>query len=152
MITSRIVHGGLFLMLTVLAEASLGQTAVDWWSIDGGSAVSLTGGGYNLSGTIGQPDAGLATLSGDGYQVQGGFWPGVLCPVRIPGDMDGDCDVDAADFLVFVACAAGPGVPYTGDCARADLDGDMDVDQDDFAVFQRCLSGEGVMGDPGCGG
>jgi hypothetical protein len=47
-----------------------------WNTIDGGGGTS-TGGGYQLSGTLGQPDAG-ATLSGGVYSLSGGFWGGVL--------------------------------------------------------------------------
>jgi hypothetical protein len=32
------------------------------------------GGGYELAGTIGQPDAGV--LTGGGYTLGGGFWRG----------------------------------------------------------------------------
>jgi hypothetical protein len=150
MMTSRVLNGGLVLALALFADVCLGQMAIGWWSIDGGGAISLAGGGYKLSGTVGQPDAGAEPLVGGGYQLQGGFWPGALCPVRIPGDFDCDCDVDLADFLLWSICASGPGVPYTGDCGDADFNGDLTVDQNDFAVFQRCLSGENAMGDPQC--
>lgn len=54
------------------------ELAVNWWTIDGGGAVgSVGGGGYTLSGTIGQPDAGRPLVGGP-YQVQGGFWTGGL--------------------------------------------------------------------------
>ena len=45
--------------------------SIDWFTVDGGGGTS-TGGGYSLSGTIGQPDAG--TMSGGNYTIQGGFW------------------------------------------------------------------------------
>lgn len=44
---------------------------VEWRTVDGGGGVSA-GKGYQISGTIGQPDAGM--LVGGGYQVSGGFW------------------------------------------------------------------------------
>lgn len=44
-----------------------------WNTVDGGGEVS-TGGGYTLSGTAGQPDAGI--LTGGGYTLGGGFWKG----------------------------------------------------------------------------
>lgn len=53
------------------------QYAIDWYTIDGGGGTS-SGGGYTLSGTIGQPDAG--TLSGGNFTLQGGFWPGLVVP------------------------------------------------------------------------
>jgi hypothetical protein len=42
-----------------------------WYTVDGGGGTSA-GGGYSLSGTIGQADAGR--LSGGTYTVGGGFW------------------------------------------------------------------------------
>lgn len=49
--------------------------AIDWHTIDGGGGIS-SGGGYAVSGTIGQHDASGALTSG-GYTVTGGFWVGV---------------------------------------------------------------------------
>jgi hypothetical protein len=54
-----------------------GEMALDWYSIDGGGGRS-SGGGYVLSGSIGQHDAG--TLSGGSYSVEGGFWSGMVEP------------------------------------------------------------------------
>ncbi len=68
----------------------------------------------------------------------------------LPGDFDGDNDVDNDDLTVFESCASGPGIPYAGDCAKADLDPDGDVDQADFVILQRCYSGEGSIADPNC--
>jgi hypothetical protein len=64
----------LALLAVVPANA---QYAIDWFTIDGGGGVS-GGGNYSLSGTIGQPDAGAMT--GGGYTLEGGFWPGVVVP------------------------------------------------------------------------
>jgi len=44
---------------------------LNWWTVDGGGGTS-TGGSYTLSGTIGQPDAGV--LGGGTYTLIGGFW------------------------------------------------------------------------------
>jgi hypothetical protein len=71
------------LFLLVIAAAWIGVITVsaltgytlDWWTVDGGGAVSSTGGSYNLDGSIGQPDAG--TSSGGTYSLAGGFWGGV---------------------------------------------------------------------------
>jgi hypothetical protein len=56
--------------------------AVDWSTIDGGGGTS-TGGVYSVSGTIGQPDAGV-TMSGGNYAVDGGFWS-IMAVVPTPG-------------------------------------------------------------------
>jgi hypothetical protein len=45
--------------------------SIDWWTIDGGGGTSA-GGAFTLSGTIGQPDAGV--MSGGAYTLTGGFW------------------------------------------------------------------------------
>jgi len=47
--------------------------AIDWYSIDGGGEMWTTGGDYELSGTIGQPDAGV-TMTGGDIELTGGFW------------------------------------------------------------------------------
>ena len=46
---------------------------LSWWTADGGGATFSTGGGYQLGGTAGQPDAGSA--SGGSLALNGGFWP-----------------------------------------------------------------------------
>ena len=51
--------------------------SLDWFSVDGGGGVS-TGGVYSVSGTIGQPDAGM--MSGGNFLLQGGFWAGIVVP------------------------------------------------------------------------
>lgn len=45
---------------------------LSWYSIDGGSQTTSTGGDYILGGTTGQPDANQA--AGGNYQLDGGFW------------------------------------------------------------------------------
>src|SRR5262249_29717070 len=48
------------------------QQSIDWYKISSGGG-SSAGGTYQVSGTIGQPDAGLA-MSGGKYSLTGGFW------------------------------------------------------------------------------
>lgn len=71
----------LILLLCAFSVAAWGQYAIDWHTIDGGGGTS-TGGIYAISGTIGQPDAGI--LTGGSYTLEGGFW-GVLAAVPTPG-------------------------------------------------------------------
>jgi hypothetical protein len=52
---------------------------LEWNTTDGGGAMYATGGGYELGGTIGQPDA--ATWQGSGYTLSGGFWHAGRIPV-----------------------------------------------------------------------
>jgi len=144
------VLGGVAVLLGVAAIA-FGQYAVDWQTIDGGGAMSSTGGTFALAGTIGQPDARNhpQAMSGGSYKLTGGFWVIPECPA-IPADYDGDCDVDQADYQVFEICASGPGYAFAGDCSDRDFDTDGDIDQADFAVFQRCYSGPDVPANPNC--
>jgi hypothetical protein len=52
-------------------SAALAQYAINWSTVDGGGGTS-TGGVYTVSGTIGQPDAGV--MSGGNFTLTGGFW------------------------------------------------------------------------------
>ena len=74
----------LILLLSLLAPASGFAQAytIDWYKIAGGGGVS-TGGTYQVTGTIGQPDAGGA-MSGGQYAVTGGFWS-LINVVQVPG-------------------------------------------------------------------
>src|SRR5688572_10441491 len=59
-------------LILSVAPAILAQNySIDWYTIDGGGGTS-SGGAYTLSGTIGQPDAGVH--SGGSYSLIGGFW------------------------------------------------------------------------------
>src|SRR5713226_7542168 len=55
--------------------------SIDWFTIDGGGG-SSTGGVYAVSGTIGQPDAGV--MSGGPYVLSGGFWS-IINLIQTPG-------------------------------------------------------------------
>jgi hypothetical protein len=69
--------------MAVLAEstAHAQSYSIDWFTIDGGGGTS-TGGLYSVSGTVGQPDAGVMT-NGQ-YSLLGGFWGGVNV-IQTPG-------------------------------------------------------------------
>jgi hypothetical protein len=124
--------------------------------------------GYELSGTIGQPDATSAnalTSTGGQYTLTGGFWaitvPG--CSTFVLPDFDHDCDVDLADFNRFEACGTAERLPYNpvslppgctftpvANRIAPDFDNDGDVDMRDFARFQRCISGSDLPALTGC--
>ncbi len=58
----------------------------------------------------------------------------------LPADLDGDGDVDDADFGLFFAAFTGPGAgPST--TPEADLDGDNDVDDADFGLAFAAFTG-----------
>jgi hypothetical protein len=54
---------------------------IDWYKIAGGGGTS-TGGTYQVSATIGQPDASGA-MTGSGYSLTGGYWS--IIAVQTPG-------------------------------------------------------------------
>lgn len=67
--------------------------------------------------------------------------------VLIPGDIDGDTDVDLDDHRILVGCMTGPnsstpsGACNAGEFDLADIDGDGDVDLWDAAAMQRSHTG-----------
>jgi len=109
--------------LIILAGASgaFGQFSIDWHTINGGGGIS-TGGGYELHGTIGQPDASRVAHTADlgdnnYYALAGGYWPSFnVCVV----DLD-----DLQNFVIFWL-DSGAGIP-------ADIDNSGLVDLADFS-------------------
>src|SRR5687767_11382039 len=71
----------LFALVLLPLPVSAQNYAIDWFTIDGGGGTS-TGGGYTVSGTIGQPDASVSMTAG-GYSLTGGFWS---LPAVAPGN------------------------------------------------------------------
>ncbi len=136
----------ILLSLSVVLAAGFEQfrsIALDWYTVDGGGDMRLTGGSLELSGTIGQPDTDSSlTMNGPTLSLTGGFWAGVPETVSVPGDCTGDRVVDLDDFELIAPCLTGPGIIITVDCDCADLDGDDDSDLADFAVFQRTLDSQ----------
>jgi len=64
--------------ITLLGAAAQAQDFdLGWHTIDGGGAMSSKAGAFELSGTIGQPDAGPVMTGGD-FELAGGFWPGTI--------------------------------------------------------------------------
>jgi hypothetical protein len=63
----------LWLVLLLAPIVAFAQSySIDWYKIAGGGGTS-TNSEYSVTGTIGQPDAGMA-MSGGQYSVTGGFW------------------------------------------------------------------------------
>ncbi|HNQ22519.1 MAG TPA: hypothetical protein PKK06_05435 [Phycisphaerae bacterium] len=137
---TRYRSAALFGLLLTLATVANAQFTVDWFTVDGGGAMGTTGGSYELSGTIGQADANVVVMTGGEFDLTGGFWA-VMRAATLPGDCDGDQDVDLADFADFSDCLGGPGQGLGADCDCYDLDDDGDVDLRDFAEFQTAFTG-----------
>ena len=90
---------GLLLIIAVLMPTAFASAEyrIDWYTIDGGGGTS-SGGPYQVTGTIGQQDAGYH--DGGQYELLGGFWTGgPLCIVNLEHFatfasywLDGPCD------------------------------------------------------------
>jgi hypothetical protein len=62
------------LLLAGVVTLAQGGYELTWWRVAGGGSTGSMGGGYTLSGTAGQSDAGV--LAGGGYVLGGGFFQG----------------------------------------------------------------------------
>lgn len=102
---------------------------LSWHSIDGGGVMHSTGGTFELSGTIGQPDAG--TLSGGPFQITGGFWLQVA-----PTDCNEDGVINLTDHSSFTHCLTGPVPSNATDFECFDSNQDNKVDLRDVSVAQ----------------
>ena len=80
--TWRLARASFCFLLSTFCFVAQAQYSIDWWTVDGGGGTS-TGGVYAVSGTVGQPDAGL-TMTGGVYSVTGGFWA-LPIVVQTPG-------------------------------------------------------------------
>ena len=103
-------------------------------TIDGGGAMFCTGGAFELSGTIGQPDAG--PMAGGSLELTGGFW----FPLA-PADCNSDSTINLVDFGALQPCVSGPQGGLAPRCSCYDLDRDGDIDLSDFASFQQSFAG-----------
>ncbi len=109
---------------------------LSWHTIDGGGVMFSVGDNYELSGTIGQPDAGGPMYGGD-YELIGGFWFALAS-----GDCNTDGGVNLFDYDALETCMNGPaGGALSQECACYDLDRNGTVDLVDFAAFQSEFSG-----------
>jgi len=68
------------LLLTATGFAQ--QYSVDWFKIAGGGGTSAAA-TYQITGTVGQPDAGGA-MTGGNYSLTGGFWS-LISVLQTPG-------------------------------------------------------------------
>jgi hypothetical protein len=104
---------------------------LDSWTVDGGGEMWTTGGDFELSGTIGQPDASTIVMTGGDFELTGGFWAGVEAPFCF-GDLDGDNDIDLADLAILLS---NYGMTSGAIYEDGDLDIDGDVDLSDLAAL-----------------
>ena len=124
-----------------LAVPFAGAWEMNWWTVSSGGG-SSAGGALALSGTIGQPHAGV--LSGGAFALTGGFWTRASSAVR-RGDLNCDGVVDFKDINAFVLLlsnqaawqAAYPGCPIE----NGDGNADGRVTFKDIDPFVAILSG-----------
>jgi hypothetical protein len=107
---------------------------LDWNTIDGGGG-ELTGAlGYNLNGTVGQPDAGF--MSGNGLELSGGYWNLPVEPPSCYANCDGSTGnpiLTANDFVCFLNA-------FTAQEAYANCDGVAGLTANDFICFINAYS------------
>ena len=126
--------------VALLAALPFGAAWADfdlsWWTVDGGGELWTTGDNFELSGTIGKPDAGTM-MSGGGFTLTGGF---LLAAVpSCLGDCNCDGQIDFDDINALVAALSAP----EGACffPNIDIDGSGQIDFDDINPFVAILSG-----------
>lgn len=123
----------LFLIFGVAANGGDDVIELLRSSIDSGGAMRSAGGDFELSGTIGQHDAGV--LHGGDLTLNGGFWFALS---------DADCDEDGVvsllDHRLLTHCLTGPNTEPSPGCACLDIDRSRSVDLRDFAAAQRTHS------------
>jgi len=120
--------------LALVRPAGAQAFDIPWFSIDGGAGPAMTGGAFEIVGTIGQPDAGAA--SGGAFEIASGFWAIVQRGGTAPclGDVDGDGVIGITD-LAFLLSAFGT---CTGDPlynASVDFDASGCVELTDLTVL-----------------
>ncbi len=142
----RCVLPALLLGATMVPAFAAGEFTIDWFTIDGGGESFSTDGTFELSGTIGQCDAG-GPMYGDDYELTGGFW--VVPPPSESlfelGDLNCDGSVDFFDIDPFVLAVTDPtgyAAAYPDcDIMLADCNGDGSVDFFDIDAFVLLITG-----------
>ena len=133
---TRTAHGAtVALAILLCGSLTADEFEVTRSTIDGGGVMRSHSGEFELSGTIGQPDAGM--LFGGDFELSGGFW----FPLPVD-DCNSDGWVNLIDYDDFEACLSGPsGVLPQPECNCFDLDNDNDVDLSDIRRFQNGFMG-----------
>ena len=98
-----------------------------------GAEADFFGVSVAISGQTVVVGARYANITGAGYVFE----------VYVPGDCNGDGNVDLDDFVAFQICFTGTGGPVAPGCECVDFDGDDDVDLQDFLAFQTAYTGPG---------
>lgn len=132
-------------VLLLAANARAQSFDLPWYTTAGGSGRLTDAGGLELVGTIGQPTAG--TLTGGGFELAGGFWPGAdPCNGFLPCDANCDGVVDFFDIDPFVFALLDPAAyaaahPNCNTLCVNDANRDGVVDFFDIDAFVACVLG-----------
>lgn len=124
------------LLIFSVGVAAADDLKIDWYTVDGGGVMRSSGGDYELSGTIGQPDAGVT--AGEPYTLRGGFW--AVPPCWCVSDLNIDGLRNGADIRQFIGCMLGS----TSACACADIDGSGVLNATDLSMFVDSLVAGGA--------
>ncbi|MGA2789032.1 MAG: hypothetical protein ABSF60_16050 [Verrucomicrobiota bacterium] len=76
------IFGALLTFLAITISVHAQSYSINWSKVAGGGGTSA-GGAYQVSGTIGQHDAG-GLMTGGNYSLTGGFWS-IITVVQTPG-------------------------------------------------------------------
>ena len=133
------------LSIICVAPALADDYDIDWYTFDGGGDVFTSGADFELSGTIGQPDAGL--MSGGNFTLTGGFWAVLAAgPQYSLGDLNCDGVLNAFDIDPFVLALTNPGAYQAAypecDINLADINGDGVINAFDIDPFVDLLTGD----------
>ncbi len=130
------MYGYFVVVLSFVAGVSAGEApfVLTRSTIDSGGTTASSGGEFELSGTIGQPDAAL--LSGEDYELTGGFWFQIP-----PADCNETGIVDTMDHRSLTECMSGPDADVLQECRCFDLDQSGAVDLRDYATEQVVFAG-----------
>jgi hypothetical protein len=112
-------------LCAVPLTASAQLFSVDWYTIDGGGGQSGDG-SFELTATVGQPDAG-ATLSGGGFTLTGGFQLPAAAAVLL-GDINLDGVVNLLDVDPFIERISTGDFQAEADCNEDGVVNLLDVD------------------------
>ncbi len=131
---------------------SLADYDLSWFTVDGGGDMWTTGGTFELSGTIGQPDAG-PVMTGGNFTLTGGFWAvGGAAAQGCAGDVNCDGSITFADinpFVLYLSNFASWQATYVNcDPANGDINCDGTYGQGSFpdinpfvALMTQCGAG-----------
>jgi len=121
-------------LLVCSGIALAGDFEITRSTIDGGGAMRSAGDTFELSGTIGQSDAG--SMTGGSFDLSGGFW----FPLA-PADCNEDGRVSLLDYEVFATCLTGPDTSVGSGCECYDVNHSGTIDMRDVTELQAAFTG-----------